>query len=151
MYINNDIRYLSEMTNVNSLKKRSRSEYEFQTKIGNQTSDNNDRFVKENTLEYQNYLEYGNYNKLKYAKLKTNSENINKNEDKEDINKKETSKSETKSNIIVKPDGSRVLIMTMQFGGMESTISLQISKPTDFANSETELDSKTEEIGNQIK
>lgn len=38
--------------------------------------------------------------------------------------------SETKTEIIVKPDGSRVLVTTMSIGGMETTMSLEISKPT---------------------
>lgn len=42
--------------------------------------------------------------------------------------------SETKTDIIVKPDGSRVLVMTMSVGGMETTMSLEISKPTKAPN-----------------
>lgn len=42
--------------------------------------------------------------------------------------------SETKSDIIVKPDGSRVLVVTVNVGGMETTMSLEISKPTDIVN-----------------
>lgn len=42
--------------------------------------------------------------------------------------------SETKTEIIVKPDGSRVLVMTMSIGGMETTMSLEISKPTEAPN-----------------
>lgn len=41
---------------------------------------------------------------------------------------------ENKTEIIVKPDGSRVLVVTMNFGGMETTMSIEISKPTDFPN-----------------
>lgn len=37
----------------------------------------------------------------------------------------------TETNIIVKPDGSRVLVVTMSIGGMETTMSLEISKPTE--------------------
>lgn len=36
----------------------------------------------------------------------------------------------TKTEIVVKPDGSRVLVVTMAVGGMETTMSLEISKPT---------------------
>lgn len=39
---------------------------------------------------------------------------------------------ETKSDVIVKPDGSRVLVVTMNIGGMETTMSLEISKPTNM-------------------
>lgn len=37
----------------------------------------------------------------------------------------------TNTNIIVKPDGSRVLVITRNIGGMETTMSLEISKPAD--------------------
>ncbi len=40
----------------------------------------------------------------------------------------------SKTNIIVKPDGSRVLVVTMNIGGMETNMSLQISGPTDMQN-----------------
>lgn len=42
--------------------------------------------------------------------------------------------SKTKSDIIVKPDGSKVLVVTMSIGGTETTMSLEISKPTDTLN-----------------
>ncbi|MCM1468259.1 MAG: DUF6033 family protein [Alistipes sp.] len=46
----------------------------------------------------------------------------------------ETKESKTESDIVVKPDGSRVLVITMNVGGMETTMSLEISKPTDMIN-----------------
>ncbi len=48
--------------------------------------------------------------------------------------------SESKTDIIVKPDGSRVLVMTMSIGGMETTMSLEISKPTEVLNENSEHD-----------
>ena len=48
--------------------------------------------------------------------------------------------SETKTEIIAKPDGSRVLVMTMSIGGMETTMSLEISKPTEALNENSEQD-----------
>ena len=48
--------------------------------------------------------------------------------------------SETTTEIIVKPDGSRVLMMTMSIGGMETTMSLEISKPTEAPNENSEQD-----------
>lgn len=42
--------------------------------------------------------------------------------------------SETETQIIVRPDGSRVLLVTMSVGGMETTMSLELSKPTDMQN-----------------
>lgn len=40
----------------------------------------------------------------------------------------------TDTEILVKPDGSRVLVMTMHIGSMETTMSMEISKPTDMQN-----------------
>lgn len=42
--------------------------------------------------------------------------------------------SETDSQIIVKPDGSRILITTVNIGGMKMITSLKISEPTDMVN-----------------
>ena len=49
--------------------------------------------------------------------------------------------SEAKTEIIAKPDGSRVLVMTMSIGGMETTMSLEISKPTEAPNGNSKQDS----------
>lgn len=40
----------------------------------------------------------------------------------------------THSEVIVRPDGSRVLMITMDVGGTQATMSLQISEPTDMQN-----------------
>ncbi len=48
--------------------------------------------------------------------------------------------SKTQTDIIVKPDGSRVLVVTMSIGGMETTMSLEISKPTEAPNENSEHD-----------
>lgn len=47
---------------------------------------------------------------------------------------KQRSQSDTDSEIIVKPDGSRVLVVTMNLRGMSSTMSLKISDPTTMPN-----------------
>ena len=52
-------------------------------------------------------------------------------------NEKET---ENKTDIIVKPDGSRVLVVTMSVGGMETTMSIEISKPTNMQNDNLKQD-----------
>ena len=49
----------------------------------------------------------------------------------EELKQEDKQESESKTEIIVKPDGSRVLVMTMSIGGMETTMSLEISKPTE--------------------
>lgn len=55
-----------------------------------------------------------------------------------DLNEEET---ESRADIIVKPDGSRVLVITISNGGMETTMSLEISKPNYMENDK--------EIGNK--
>lgn len=54
--------------------------------------------------------------------------------------------SETKTNIIVKPDGSRVLVITTMTGGMETTMSLEIAKPQaeSFCLDDAEADKASE-------
>jgi hypothetical protein len=58
--------------------------------------------------------------------------------------------SETNTNIIVKPDGSRVLVVTMNVGGMETTMSLEISKPTEHPNEQAVSDSETNQLDQGI-
>ena len=58
----------------------------------------------------------------------------------EELEQVDKQESESKTEIIVKPDGSRVLVMTMSIGGMETTMSLEISKPTEAPNENSEHD-----------
>jgi len=46
----------------------------------------------------------------------------------------EKEEAKTETDIIVKPDGSRVLVMTMHIGGMKTMMSLKVSEPTDMPN-----------------
>lgn len=63
---------------------------------------------------------------------------------------------QNKTDIVVKPDGSRVLVVTMSVGGMETTMSIEISKPTNIQNDNLDRDndngetsvSKSETIAN---
>ncbi len=54
----------------------------------------------------------------------------------------DSQESKSKTEIIVKPDGSRVLVMTMNIGGMETTMSLEISKPTNALNKNSKQDTE---------
>ncbi len=58
----------------------------------------------------------------------------------EELKQEDKQESESKTEIIVKPDGSRVLVMTMSIGGMETTMSLEISKPTEAPTENTKQD-----------
>lgn len=48
--------------------------------------------------------------------------------------KEEMETSKTDTDVIVKPDGSRVLMVTTKVCGMQTTMSLEISKPTAMQN-----------------
>ena len=58
----------------------------------------------------------------------------------EELEQADKQESESKTDVIVKPDGSRVLVMTMSIGGMETAMSLEISKPTEALNENSEHD-----------
>lgn len=47
---------------------------------------------------------------------------------------KNSREQDTETTIVVKPDGSRVLMVTVNIGGMETVMSLEISKPTELPN-----------------
>ncbi|MCM1263125.1 MAG: hypothetical protein NC313_10430 [Butyrivibrio sp.] len=53
-----------------------------------------------------------------------------------DRNKNNESDSETESEIIVRADGSKVLMMTTHIGGAETMMSIQISGPAELQNSQ---------------
>lgn len=57
--------------------------------------------------------------------------------------KREEAKTET--DVIVKPDGSRVLVMTTHIGSMSATVSLKISEPTDLPNDHVGKENISEE------
>lgn len=61
------------------------------------------------------------------------------------------SESDTKTDIIVKPDGSRVLVITTNIGGMESTMSLELSGPTNMLNEAKMDDEKKNDNINENK
>ncbi len=66
----------------------------------------------------------------------------------EQVEKRESTKRqpETTTNIVVKPDGSRVLVVTVNVGGMNTTMSLQISEPTEMPNDSSK---QNMEMGNK--
>lgn len=58
--------------------------------------------------------------------------------------KEEAEKSTTDTDIVVRPDGSRVLVMTTNIGNMTTSVSLKISDPTAMPN-ESPVTDRTEE------
>ena len=59
--------------------------------------------------------------------------------------KKELEESTTDTDIVVKPDGSRVLVMTTHVGGMSATVSMKLSEPTKMPDESREIDVTEEE------
>ena len=55
-------------------------------------------------------------------------------EEKEKKIKSEKEESRVETNVEVKPDGSRVLVMTRTLGGMATSMSIELSKPTSMPN-----------------
>ena len=75
-----------------------------------------------------------------YKALKSKNPLLEEDVSDEELKQEDKQESESKTEIIVKPDGSRVLVMTMSIGGMETTMSLEISKPTEASNQNSEHD-----------
>ena len=75
-----------------------------------------------------------------YKALKSKNPLLEEDVSDEELKQEDKQESESKTEIIVKPDGSRVLVMTMSIGGMETTMSLEISKPTEAPNENSEHD-----------
>lgn len=85
-----------------------------------------------NVYNYSNLLKKkAESEKFAQALKENEKETDKKTEEKKDTEKKEA---ESSSDIIVRPDGSRILVMNMMVGGMQSSMSIEISKPTDFPN-----------------
>lgn len=62
----------------------------------------------------------------------------------------ETEQPKTESQIIVKSDGSRVLVVTTNAGGMQTTMSLEICKPTALQNNVSEEMQNIQNIGGDM-
>lgn len=63
---------------------------------------------------------------------------VQRQEVKEKKKDQETEQPKTESQIIVKSDGSRVLVVTTNAGGMQTTMSLEICKPTALQSNTSE-------------
>ena len=87
-------------------------------------------------IEAKDIKEYSKWKKY-FEERGLEFERILSDEELEQVDRQE---SETQTDIIVKPDGSRVLMVTMNIGGMKTTMSLEISKPTEAINEISEHD-----------
>ena len=96
----------------------------YQTIYKNNKTINNGNKFKEQLNAVSNYDEEQELMESTALKENEDSEKSTENQEKTD----------SKTNIIVKADGSRVLMITTKIGGMESVMSLEISKSTDMQN-----------------
>ena len=64
----------------------------------------------------------------------TQGEGTEETQESEEKNEEKKEESKTDTDIIVKPDGSRVLLVTTRVCGQQTTMSLEISKPTAMQN-----------------
>lgn len=81
---------------------------------------------------FSNSIYLNNY-RNKEIKSKTKFEESLLERSAKEITKSEKNKkSETDSNIVVKPDGSRVLVVTTKIGNIESTMSIELSRPNEW-------------------
>lgn len=130
---------------------------------GIEPKEKTDKFIHTDTLPYAAYPDYKhsnidasnrNYERFRFSMGEDGSIMLNDSKtgkeiavdpaqqesihEAEEFLKEETGEeSEIKSDIVVKPDGSRVLVMILKIGGMECTTSIEISKPTDLPNQNT--------------
>lgn len=114
MKIENSYLYSGNMTKRTIGTSASSFQDYFEKLTCSEKDSNKDRFIKSRSLEPG---DTGIYSKADAIKDKADEQ-----------------ESETKSNIITNPDGSRVLMITMKIGGMETTMNIEISKPTEFQN-----------------
>lgn len=130
---------------------------------GIESKEKTDKFIHTDTLPYISYPDYKNsnidannrnYERFRFLMDENGIITLNDSKTGKEIEvdpaqqesileageslKEETGEeSEIKSDIVVKPDGSRVLVMILKIGGMECTTSIEISKPTDLPNQNT--------------
>lgn len=71
---------------------------------------------------------------LKEWELDAVKQGDNAEQAKTEVESSKLEQSQTDTDIVVKADGSRVLVITTSFGGMQTTMSLEISKPTAMQN-----------------
>lgn len=135
---------------------------------GTESKEKTDKYIHTDTLLYPEYKNSSidtnnrNYERFRFSMDEDGSIMLNDSKtgkeiavdpaQQESVHKAEESlkeetgeESEIKSDIVVKPDGSRVLVMILKIGGMECTTSIEISKPTDLPNQ------KTSEKVNELK
>ena len=118
-------------------------------------------FRSKNSVQMNGYAQeeiLANKRRLLKEKLDSQSEQnqkaeaVNQGDGTEETQESEEKKQESKTDtdIIVKADGSRVLLMTTRVCGMQTTRSVELSKPTAMQNDISEQESKPTAMQNDI-
>lgn len=75
---------------------------------------------------FSDFLDKVNEDKNNVTDMSTKESSEEKSDDKKDMPEEE----ETKTEIVVRPDGSKVLMITVSVGGQEAVTSVELAKPT---------------------
>lgn len=112
----------------------------------NSSKTNLDSYVKsiDKNMNYKNYTNFKSSLVNKNKELMTIFNQGNNKSD--DISNNEKDESQ----IITKPDGSKVLLLTTSLGGIKATVSIQISKPNEELNGEENKKSNENTKSNHI-
>lgn len=113
---------------------------------GNYTAAN--LFDKENWMEIVKRIMQMQYNagNLKgYMDYKKFLSVLQEEKEKQEENDKKAEESKVETEVQVKPDGSRVLVMTRRMGGMTAITSMELSKPTSMPNDYSERSTEPEQ------
>ena len=82
-------------------------------------------------IEESQRIKEGGWKKRPCTEVVNFKEILERRRVKEDEEEKKTKK---RTKIIVKPDGSRVMVITRIAAGMKTVISVRLSEPTEFSN-----------------
>lgn len=97
---------------------------------------------KENLLEMFGYCRAKSLTYIAKEKTQERDEFKEEGHKTVDFTKEE---SRTGTEVIVRPDGSRVLVMTVSIGGTSTTMSMKISEPTELPNEVGQVDEMASE------
>ena len=85
------------------------------------------RSSKYDAQSFAEYMDKMNENKGNVSDMPVKESAEEKSDDKKDMPEEE----ETRTEIVVRPDGSKVLMITVTVGGQEAVTSVELSKPTE--------------------
>lgn len=82
--------------------------------------------TNKNEQSFAEYMDKANENKDDFSDMSVKESAEEKSNDKKEM----PDEGETRTDIVVRPDGSKVLMITVTVGGQEAVTSVELSKPT---------------------